>query len=159
MANLTGYAQVFAGDTSVVDTILQQPLGTRGFDGAGGEYIYLQGVLNTAAGSWVTFDEAHLTTLATANAQGRVGVAMAAIGASKYGWYQIYGMNTIAKVLTSFADNGKVYLTSTAGSVDDTDVAGDAVIGAIGRSAIAALHAGCATMELNYPIVMDLAVD
>jgi len=131
---------VNAGDTTVVDN----------------EYIYLQGVASTAAGSWVTFDEAHLTTLAVADAQGRVAIAMAAIVADRYGWYQIYGKNTIAKVYTGFADNGFIYLTATAGTVDDAVVATDKVVGAFGRSAISD---GVATVELNYPQVLHEAVD
>lgn len=121
------------------------------------EFIYLKGVASTVAGSWVTFDEAGVTTLAVADAQGRVAVAMAATVASTWGWYQIYG-SVSALCLASFVDNGKVYLTSTDGSVDDTDVAGDAVIGAVGRSA-RDTTTGKATFELNYPMVMDLAVD
>lgn len=152
MANLAARPTLFAGDTSDVDTVLKHPLGTRAFDTAGNEYIYLQGVASTAAGSWVSFDEEHATTLLAADAKGRVAIAMAATVASTYGWYQIYGKNTIAKVLTGFADNGLVYATATAGSVDDAVVAGDRVRGAIGRSAIAS---GVATMELNYPSVAD----
>jgi hypothetical protein len=143
---------------SDVHAVQKQRLGKRVKDAAGNEYIYLKGITSTAVGSWVTFDEAHVTTLAAANAQGRVAVAKAAVDANtKYGWFQIYG-STSAKALTAFADNGKVYLTGTAGSVDDTDVAGDAVIGAIGRSAVNETTL-LATFELNYPVVMDLAVD
>lgn len=142
--------------TDAIHTTKRFKLGTRKrLDNK--EFIYLQGVASTVAGSWVSFDEAGLTILAVANAQGRVGVAMAATVASTYGWYQIYG-SVSALCLVSFVDNGKVYLTSTDGSVDDTDVAGDAVIGAVGRSA-RDTTTGKATFELNYPMVMDLAVD
>ena len=133
-------------------------LGLRKRDNAGKEYIYLKGISSVVAGSWVSFDEAHVTTLSGANAQGRLGVAMAAVDANtKFGWFQIYG-SAQGKALTLFADNGKVYLTGTAGSVDDTDVAGDAVIGAVGRSAVNETTL-LATFELNYPMVQDLAVD
>jgi hypothetical protein len=145
--------------TAVVDTRKKYALGTRRRDNSGNEYIYLTGVSSTVAGSVVVFDEVHVTKLADADDQGRVAVAMAAVnGSTKYGWYQVYG-KAAAKVLTGFADNGKVYLTATPGSVDDTDVSGDAVIGMIGRSAIDTPSTGLAYMELNYPIVMDLAVD
>lgn len=156
MATLTGYPTTYEADTTTVDTAKKHQLGTRAFDKDGNEYIYLQGVASTAAGSWVTFDEAHLTTLAVANAKGRVAIAMAAIVASSYGWYQIYGNNTIGKAATAFADNGVVYLTSTAGTIDDADVAGDLVKGAMGRSAVSG---GVATFELNYPFVDDSADD
>ena len=133
-------------------------LGTRVRDKVGGEFIYLKGVTNCAQGSWVSFDEAHVTILATANAQGRVAIAGAAVDAStKFGWFQIYG-KCPGKALASFADNGKVYLTATAGSVDDTDVAGDFVVGAVGRSAVNETTF-LATFQLNYPMVQDTAFD
>ena len=121
------------------------------------DFIYLLGVASTAIGTWVTFDEAHVTTRTAANAQGRVAIAMAATVASTYGWYQIYG-SASGLALTAFADNGKVYLTSTAGSVDDTDVSGDFVFGAIGRSAVNETTL-LATFELSYPVVQDTAFD
>lgn len=133
-------------------------LGTRKRGANNNEYIYLKGVTNCADGSWVSFDEAHITILLVANAQGRVAVANAAVdAATKYGWFTIYGSES-ALCLASFADNGKVYLTSTDGSVDDADVAGDAVIGAVGRSA-RDTTTGMSTFELNYPMVQDLAID
>lgn len=133
-------------------------LGTRVRDVAGNEFIYLKGVASTAVGSWVFFDEAHVTTLTVANSLGRVAVARAAVDATtKFGWYQIYG-SVSALCLASFADNAKVWVTSTAGSVDDADVAVDLVDGAIGRSA-RDTTTGLATFELNYPMAHDLAFD
>jgi len=162
MASLTGYNKVFASDTTAVDSTLEHPLGTRAFDTAGNEYIYLTGVTSTAVGSWVTFDEDHLTALAAANASGRVAIAMAITDSiSEYGWYMIYGKHPAAKVLVGFADNGVCYLTTTAGSVDDADVAGDLINGAIGRSAGTGTPAtaSAAIIELNYPHVNDTAND
>lgn len=123
------------------------------------EFIYLAGITACGQGSWVTFDEAHLTTLAVANGQGRVAVAGAAVdAATKFGWFQIYG-KVAAKALAAFADNGKVYLTSTAGSVDDADVSADFVVGAIGRSALGTPAAGQSYFELSYPVVQDTILD
>lgn len=140
-----------------VDTSQKYRLGKRLKDSAGNEYIYLKGVANTAQGSWVSFDEAHVTTLLAANAVGRVAVARAAVDATtKFGWFQIYG-KVSAKVLASFADNGKIFATSTAGSVDDAVVTGDLVVGAIGRSAIdGGTSTGQAYVELNYPFATDV---
>jgi hypothetical protein len=152
MANLTGYAGAFSGDTSEISTTKQYPLGTRAFDTAGNEYMYVQGVASGAAGSWVSVDEAHVTTLLAANAVGRVGVLMAALDATTdFGWMQIYGKNTIAKADT-VADNKSLYIDATAGQADDAGVAGDAIFGAVSRSATAS---GVITVELNYPHVMD----
>ena len=160
MANLQGYTKMFAGNTTAVDSQKLHNLGTRSFDKNGNEYVYLLGVALTAPGSWVSFDEDHATILAVANAVGRIAVAMAATVAAKYGWYQIYGVHASAYVLTGFADNGVIYLTGTGGSVDDADVAGDLIIGAMGRGAAGrsgAVTACGATVELNYPFVNDAA--
>lgn len=131
-------------------------LGTRIKNADNVEFIYLKGVTATAAGSWVSFDEAHISTLLVANAVGRVGVAQAAVdAATKFGWYAIYG-KTSAKVLAAFADNGKLFSTATGGSCDDAVVTGDLVVGAIGRSAVDGSVTGQAYVELNYPFATDV---
>lgn len=141
---------------TAVDATRKYRLGTRIKDSAGNEYIYLKGVASTVAGSWVSFDEAHISTLLAADAVGRVGVANAAVNATtKYGWYQIYGKAT-GKALAAFADNGKIFATATAGSVDDAVVTGDLVVGAIGRSALDTPSTGMIYAELNFPFVTDV---
>lgn len=146
------------GATDIHTTQLY-PLGTRAYDNVGNEYIYLKGVASTVQYSGVSFDEVHVTSLAVANAKGRVAIASAAVDATtKFGWYCVQGKFP-AKVLALFADNGAVFLTSTAGSFDDADVAGDAVMGMVGRSAIDTPSTGLAYMELNYPMVQDIAID
>ena len=152
MANLTGPTQVFSGDTSAVDTVQNHPLGTRAWDNAGNEYIYLKGVGSTTAGNWVSYDENFATTLLAANAVGPVAIAMAAIDAtSEYGWYQIFGKNTIAKTDTVAAD-AAVYIDGTAGRVDDAGVAGDWVSGAWTMTADAT---NVATVYITYPGVYN----
>lgn len=157
MAELIG-PWISAGNTSKVSTpSAEHAVGTRAFDADGNEYIYLKGVASCVAGSWVSFDEGGTTILTAANAKGRVGVAMAAIVASTWGWFQIYGKNTIALSSTAISDNAQLYLSATAGKIADDDVAGDLVIGAIARGT-----AGISspfTVELNYPIVIDVAID
>jgi len=138
-------------EISDVFSDLIHPLGTTYRDANGNEYIFLKGVADTAANSWVSFDEAHTTALLVTGAKGRVGLAMSASVADKYGWYQIYGSAT-GKVATGFADNGLVYATAVAGTVDDAVVEDNLVVGAIGRSAIAS---GVATMELSYPFITN----
>lgn len=151
MSSLHGYPTSFEGDTTSIHTAALNTLGTRAFDKDGNEYIYLLGVASTAAGSVVSFDEAHVTALLAANALGRVAVAMAAIVASSYGWYQIYGKNTITKCDT-VADNKGCYIDGTAGRIDDAGVAGDWVSGMVTRSADSS---NVCTTELNYPFVCD----
>lgn len=120
-----------------------------------GEFIYLKGVADTAAGSWVLYNEDdYSTSLLAANDIGQVGVAMSANVASQYGWYQISG-KAVAKALAAFADNGNVYATATAGSVDDAVVAGDRVKRAKGASALDAPATGMAEFEIRYPYMDD----
>ena len=140
------------------------PLGTivRAVDSAStqygaGEFIYLLGVASTVVGSLVVYNaDNYATTLASANAVGPVATAMSINVADQYGWYQIQGKG-VAKVLSGFADNGDCYLTSssTAGSIDDADVAGDYVRGLLGASAIGTPSSGLAEVEMWRPFVND----
>lgn len=155
MAQLTGHAQAFDGDTSSVDDSALHTVGTRAFDASGNEYIYLLGVASTGAGSWVTFDEDGATALLTADAVGPVAIAMAATVASKYGWYQIFGVNTVAKTDTVAADK-QLFIDGTDGRADDADVAGDAIIGAVSCTADTS---NVATVRINYPYVANVAID
>jgi len=144
---------------ATTSTTQQHPLGTRikAVDATygEGEFIYLKGLAATAVGSWVTFNQDDNTTaLLAANAIGPVAIAMSANVADQYGWYQIYG-KAVGKVLAAYADNGLVYATATAGSVDDAVVAGDRVKLALGASAIGTPAAGLAEFEIQYPFMDD----
>lgn len=130
-----------------IDTSKKHRLGTRKRDVAGNEYIYLKGVASLVAEDWVVFDEAHVTTRTVANVKGRVAIAQAAVDATtSFGWFGIYG--SFAGDVATGADNAKVWVSATAGRVDNSDVATDLVTGAIQRSATAS---NSATFELNYP--------
>lgn len=144
-----------------VDAAAAVPVGTivRATDptyGAG-EFIYLSGVASTAVGSWVTYNlDDGSTTLLAANAIGPVAVAMGATVASTYGWYQISG-KAVGKALASYADNGLVFATATAGSVDDAVVDGDMVHLAKGASAVDTPSSGLAEFEISRPYTDDIA--
>jgi hypothetical protein len=117
-----------------------------------GEFIYLKGLASTAIGEVVHYNsDDWSTTLAVANGIGPIAVSMAATVASEYGWYQIQGKGS-ALALTGFADNADCYLTSTAGSIDDADVAGDYISGMKGASAVSS---GLADVELSRPSTAD----
>ena len=119
-----------------------------------GEFIYLKGVASCALGSWVTYkEEDGTTTLLAANAKGPVAVAMAATTASYYGWFQISG-TAVGKCLTAMASNTNVWITSTAGSVDDASVAGDGV-NLAKSAALTAVGSGVTTFEIQRPYVTD----
>lgn len=124
-----------------------------------GEFIYLKGVASTAVGSWVHYNaDDWSTALTVANAIGPVAVAMSANVADQYGWYQISG-KAIGKALASYADNGLVFLTATAGSVDDAVVDGDMVHLAKGASAIDGPGTGLADFEIHYPYTDDITTN
>jgi hypothetical protein len=149
------FSQAIA-DTSATKNV---PLGTivRAVDETygEGEFIYLLGVANTAVGSWVTYNaDDYSTTLLAANAIGPVAIAMSANVASQYGWYQISG-KAIGKTAGDVADNGNLYATSagTAGSVDDTDVAGDCI--SCAKAASAGTGATTIEVEIHRPFVRD----
>lgn len=141
-----------------VSTTKQHELGTivqavdRGSNGNGvGEFIYVKGVSSGALGAWVGINaDDGGTTLAVANGiYPLVGIMMSVMDATTdYGWCQITG-KAVGLALASFADNAQVYLTSTAGSVDDTAVAGDRVHNAKGASALDAPATGMAEFEIS----------
>lgn len=120
-----------------------------------GEFIYLKGVASTAVGSWVTYYQSdYTTTLLAANDIGQTAIAMSANVANQYGWYQISG-KAVGKALSGYLDNALVYATATAGSVDDTVVAGDRVKLARGASAVGTPSSGLAYFEIARPFMDD----
>jgi hypothetical protein len=100
----------------------------------GGEFLYLQGVANTVKGSVVTYNPlTGATTLAASGAKGGspVAVAMAAIGAGQWGWYQVTGNALMSKVSgTAISLGGAVGVSTTAGQVT-TSAGGAATAGAL----------------------------
>jgi hypothetical protein len=156
-SNSTGWTPIAS-----VDTTQRHPLGSRvqATDptlGAG-EFMYLKGVASNLLGAWSTINlDDGTTTLLVADAVGSVGVSMAVIdAATKYGWYQIYGKAS-ALAAASFADNGSVYITATAGVVDDAVVDGDMVHNAKGASTI--VSAGLAEFEIHYPYTDNITTN
>ncbi len=155
MARFVGPFPVIGAVADVHATTALNKVGTQVTDVEGNRFVYMQGVASVVAGTWVSFDEAYVTTRLVANAKGRVAIAMAAIDATTdYGWFCIYG-TAPGKALTAFADNGLVYATSTDGSVDDAVVATSVVYGAIGRSAVNETTL-LATFELDFPFINDV---
>jgi hypothetical protein len=115
-----------------------------------GEFIYLKGLASTAAGDLVVFNGDGVTTRSAARVTGPCAVAMSACVASEYGWYQIVGIAK-TKSATVAADK-QLYVTATAGQVDDAVVAGDLVYNA---HSIAADDTGFVKALLNYPTLGD----
>jgi hypothetical protein len=156
MAQLSGSPQVFHSSTTDADSSAQVALGTHAFDANGNQYVYLRGTASTVAGSWVIYDlNGSSTTLASANGVGPLAIAGTATTTNLYGWYQVFGKAT-GNTMTSIAASKALYLTATAGYADDTDVAGDAIIGAC---SLAASSGSATVVWLNYPFVSDIAID
>lgn len=148
---------------ATTSTVQNHPLGTikkaKHSTYGEGEFIYLLGVASTAIGSWVHFSmDDGSTALTVANAIGPVAVAMSDNVASQYGWYQISG-KAVGKALTGYVDNALVFLTGTAGSVDDAVADGDMVHLAKGASALDTPSAGFAEFEIHRPYTDDIATN
>lgn len=156
MAELTGYAGVFHGDTANVDTTPRQTLGTRAHDTLGREWIYLKGVVNTVEGSWVTFDEGQ-TALLAANAIGPVAVSGGEIVADRYGWYCIHsGATTVpVRLAANSADNASLGRETSDGVAGDGRAAGDQILGAVARSSTSG-SAALGAAQIYYPSVNDI---
>lgn len=121
-------ADTSSTQNNALGTIVQAEDPTYG----AGEFIYLKGVASTAVGDWVGYSPTLGTTVrAAANGNYPLAVAMSACNTTTlYGWYQISGV-AVARGLTSITHTtGFLWLTGTAGSVDDASVIGDAIINA-----------------------------
>ena len=147
------------GDTSttqneVLGTIVQaNDVASTAYGAA--EFVYLKGLASTVLGSFVTYNaDDNSTALLAANAIGPVAVSMSINVASQYGWYQISG-KAVGKALAGYADNGLVFATATAGSIDDAVVAGDRVKLAKGASAVGTPSSGLAEFEIQRPFMDD----
>lgn len=101
-------------------------LGQRVRDERGNEYIFLKGVASTVAGDPVVFDSAYATTRLAGTLVGDVGIAMAAIVADKYGFYQVYG-NASANIVAT--GGVRVYTSTVTGQLVATVVTGALVHG------------------------------
>ena len=151
---LCGHYMASTGLITDVDTAQRNPVGVSAWDNAGNEYIYMQGVASVVRGTWVTYDELFITTRLSANGLGMVAIARAAIDATtSFGWWGVRGLHS-GVCLASYADNSKVWATSTAGSVDDADVAVDLIVNAVGRSARDATT-GRADFQIAYPFALN----
>lgn len=80
-----------------------------------------------------------------------VGVAMAAIAASGYGWLCVYGSGVPVQVSASCAKGTLINTTATAGQLDDDATAGAEVIQGLALEAARAASPGTANASLGFP--------
>lgn len=124
-----------------------------------GEFIYLEGVANTAVGHVVVYHAATFqTALAsiTGGVPAPVAVAMSANGTDSYGWYQISGRAVVKKAsATSFAAAAALGATSglAVAAVTGKRLT-NAVAGAAASGASALLTA---TVAINRPGTSSVA--
>jgi hypothetical protein len=146
------FAELRLTDATTIYGYAIFPTGTKGIDASGDEYIFLEGVASCAARHMVSIDSDGTSTTSagvilteTEAAKGRsLAVAMSAVTDTKYGWFMIKGLATIA-VLASDAADAEQLATTTAGYLDDA-----------GTTPIHGLHlvaatAGSGTAYISYP--------
>lgn len=150
--------------TTDVDTVQRLPIGTivKAVDPTlgEGEFIYLPGVVNCLAGCAVVYDltpGANVTALTLSgthlNGGHPLAVAVVAVPAASFGWFQISGVAITAGIAAGIA--GKCMLTTTAGALDDTAIAGCQVLGARQLTAFNTPSAGFAYTLLNRPSIQS----
>lgn len=125
----------------------------------GKAYVYLKGVASCIIGSVVAYKvvsaTSSTTVLVVTGSIGHVGVAMSAVIAGDFGWFQIAGLNLVVKCDTS-ATLDATYIGGTAGWIDDTAVAGDLIHGMQLTVVPASNVAG---VFMTYPDVTDTSAD
>jgi hypothetical protein len=142
------------------DTTQMHAFGERrkAFDATLGlcEFVYVKGVASGAANLLVTYvPHTGVTALTGARSKGLLGVMMAALSATTlFGWLQIKGVAEVAVNGTVVA-GATVYLTATAGKVDDAVVAGDIVYGANFATADGTPSANIARVSIAEPYCGD----
>jgi hypothetical protein len=111
-----------------------------------GEFIYLQGSANIAAGLLVTYDETtFVATLATAASRGPCALALAAVIANTAGWFQIGGAGLAQDNGTGAA--GKPYAVA-AGQITSTVTATNGIDGMVIKHADAG---GFVQVQMDRP--------
>jgi hypothetical protein len=154
MAQLVGFYNKKISDPTAIDTEKQHTLGAHGVDESGNQYVYLQGVGSTVAGSWVSFNPTTgVATLLAADVAAPVAIAQAAVNStSKYGWFMVYGTYPTALSDTVAGAGALLSIDGTAGRVDDAVVGGDTVYGAF---ATAADTTNALPVIINYPFTLN----
>ena len=144
--------------TQIDDSALRT-VGERWDDGNGSVYIYLQGIASVILGDFVTYyattTAVAVTARATTGSKGNLAIAMAAIVAGKFGWFQIAGLNLVAGAISGggAAAGAPAYLTATAGLIDDVDLADHRIFGLTISVVEGTPTAALCGVHMNYPFV------
>ncbi len=134
-----------------VDTVARNAPGTIVFDDNCNGYVYLIGVASTVIGSCVSFGVSTVsvwqTALSVTGVRGPIGIAMGAILAANWGWYQVYGLGSA--LFNGAAVTGACLFSASTGKVDDAVVTGDRIDGATVATTVGSAVLGA--VFLNYP--------
>jgi hypothetical protein len=132
-------------------------------DGATGQFILLPGVASLAAGDVVTwyYDAAtalpiviRATSTTYANQGAPLAVSLTAnTSTTSYSWYQIQGPAVVNNNGTWSGANARVSLTTTAGQLSTTMIAGSQLLNARSSSTISFVATNQAILEINNPTV------
>ncbi len=114
------------GALTDIDSTAKVTPGSRYIDEEGKEYIYALGIGSTVAGSVMAFslettNDTPITALLTETIGAKgcsLGVALAAVVANKYGWFQVYGACE-ASCAASDAADAVQHCTTSGGVIDD----------------------------------------
>lgn len=97
-------------------------VGTRGFGGDGGEWVYVKATTALTQYDTAAIDEDYNAvplTKALADAGHRIGWPQVAFTANSFGWVALGGANIRCRVAASCAADVALYTTATAGVLDD----------------------------------------
>lgn len=145
-------AYAVTGKFGDIHTVQRNSLGARYQDEQGNEYVYLLGVANVVLNDAITYNATTYQIARSINdAVGFVAIAGAAVVASNWGWFQIYGFGSVNTKTSIAAANG-AFLTNTAGQLDDASVAGDFVNGLVFTGVDVSL---VAPVHMSYPFVTN----
>ncbi len=144
-----------------IDIVARVAIGRieKGFDDllGEGEFIYLPGTAGLLAGDHVVYDmlpgAASVTRSSSANANAGQpsAVAVGAVPAGSFGWFQISGVAPVNVAAGSVA--GRAFLSATAGQLTSTQANGVGLLSARLSSAAGSPAPGQAYFTLNRPTV------
>lgn len=141
----------------VTTTTAEFELGQTVQTNDGGEFIYVQASGAIDQYDFVVIDEDYQATAAilATGAKGDLGgVALIAFADNEYGFVCRKGANSSAikvNAIASCAANTAIYVTATAGHIDDATASGSELVEGLFLTAAADTVAGATECVVNYP--------
>ncbi len=121
-----------------------------------GEFIYLKGVASTAVGDWVGYFPNGTSIRAIANGNYPLAISMTTnTTTTSFAWYQISGTANANGLTSITTSSGFLWLTGTAGSVDDASVIGDSVLNARKTATVHVVGTFLDQYAINRPFALN----